>query len=227
MTRSATRDRGQKRHAPRWSLRASRHRRGDREYRGLSLDSLRSSGATTHCWPWGSSRGLDNRAKSTRGRRQRCEGGEDDISPSIGKGSPPHWRALVLVNAYAVMRWSEVVGLALGSVDWQRRMLSVTETGVEVAGHIHREPTKTEAGRRTITLPGFVMDALAEHVERWPPGELGLIFHDRNGQPVRRSTFYRSWRRRRSGRAFQGSRFETSGTPGRRWRWRAERTFST
>ena len=39
------------------------------------------------------------------------------------------------------------------------------------------------------------LQALAEHVEKWPPGELGLIFHDRNGQPVRRSTFYRSWRK--------------------------------
>src|SRR5437868_2694416 len=39
------------------------------------------------------------------------------------------------------------------------------------------------------------MDALAEHVDKWPAGDPGLIFHDRNGQPVRRSTFYRSWRR--------------------------------
>jgi integrase len=70
----------------------------------------------------------------------------------------------------------------------------VTETVVEAAGHPYREPTKTEAGRRTITLPGFVMEALAEHVEKWPPGDSWLIFHDRNGQPVRRSTFYRSWR---------------------------------
>jgi len=105
-------------------------------------------------------------------------------------------------------------------------MLSVTETVWEVAGHLRREPTKTEAGRRTITLPGFVMDALAEHVEKWPPGELGLIFHDRNGQPVRRSTFYRSWRKRRSGRAFLGSRSETSAQPGVA-AWRAGRTFST
>ena len=114
---------------------------------------------------------------------------------ALAREVPPQWRALVLVNSYGAMRWSEVVGLTLGSVDWKRRMLSVTETVVEVAGHLHREPTKTEAGRRTITLPGFVMDALAEHVEKWPPGELGLIFHDRNGQPVRRSTFYRSWRK--------------------------------
>jgi integrase len=73
------------------------------------------------------------------------------------------WRALVLVNAYGAMRWSEVVGLTIGSVDWGRRLISVTQTVVEAAGHLYREPTKTEAGRRTITLPGFVMEALAEH----------------------------------------------------------------
>jgi integrase len=112
----------------------------------------------------------------------------------LAREVPPHWRALVLVNAYGAMRWSEVVGLTVGSVDWGRRLISVTETVVEAAGHLYKEPTKTEAGRRTITLPGFVMEALAEHIRRWPPGDLGLIFHDRNGQPVRRSTFYRTWR---------------------------------
>src|SRR5216683_351137 len=107
---------------------------------------------------------------------------------------PPNWRALVLVKAYGAMRWSEVVGLSVDDVDWRRRVVSVTETVVEVGGHIYREPTKTEAGRRTITLPEFVMKALADHVETWPPGESGLIFHDRNGHAVRRSTFYRVWR---------------------------------
>jgi integrase len=67
---------------------------------------------------------------------------------ALAREVPPHWRALVLVNAYAAMRWSEVVGLMVGSMDWQRRMLSVTETVVESAGHLCREPTKTEAGRR-------------------------------------------------------------------------------
>ena len=114
---------------------------------------------------------------------------------SLASEVPPHWEALVLVKAYGAMRWSEVAGLTIENVDWFRRVLAVTETVVEVAGHIHREPTKTEAGRRTITLPGFVMDALAEHVEKWPPGVGGLIFHDRNGNAVRRSTFYRSWRK--------------------------------
>src|SRR5206468_10903347 len=45
---------------------------------------------------------------------------------------------------------------------------------------------------------------LAGHVEKWPPGDSELIFHDRNRHPVRRSTFYRSWR--------QGT--ERAGLPG-------------
>jgi len=68
---------------------------------------------------------------------------------ALARDVPPQWRALVLRELLRAMRWSEVVGLTLGSVDWKRRMLSVTETVVEVAGHLRREPTKTEAGRRT------------------------------------------------------------------------------
>lgn len=75
-----------------------------------------------------------------------------------------------------------------------RGIVYVTDTIVEVDGQLHAEPTKSEAGRRTITLPRFVMDALGEHVKAWPPGESGFICHGRSGQSVRRSTFYRTWR---------------------------------
>jgi integrase len=123
---------------------------------------------------------------------------------ALAREVPPRWRALVLLNAYGALRWSEAAGLTVEDVDLDRSCVSVRETRVEVAGRIYVEPTKTDAGTRTITLPTFVMDALRDHMREWPPGPNGLVFHDRNGEPVRRSTFYRSW----------GDACERAGLPG-------------
>ena len=37
------------------------------------------------------------------------------------------------------------------------------------------------------------MEALSEHLRRWPPTANGLVFHNQDGGPIRRSNFYRVW----------------------------------
>lgn len=72
-----------------------------------------------------------------------------------------------------------------------RSRLTVVESIVEVAGQLHRGPTKTGPSR-VVTLPRFVTESLAEHVKKHPPGEDGLVFTAPGGGPIRRS----SWRSR-------------------------------
>jgi integrase len=107
---------------------------------------------------------------------------------------PQDWRAFVLLKTYGALRFSEAAGLRVDRVDWERRHVRIDQVVVEASGRLHIRPPKTESGNRTVAVPAFVMDALRAHVDSRPPGEGGLVFHDRNGNPIRRSTFYRMWR---------------------------------
>lgn len=112
---------------------------------------------------------------------------------TLAAATPDRWRALVLVAAFGGLRFGELAGLRTGHIDFPRRKLLVDGAVVEAGGRLHVRPTKS--GRaRTITLPAFVMDALADHLERWPPGSDGLVFADEAGGPLWRSNFYkRAW----------------------------------
>ena len=68
---------------------------------------------------------------------------------------PPRDRALILVGAYAGLRWGEAAGLRRRNVDPVRSRLRVTGTAVELHGQVtlDHEP-KTTRSKRTIQLPG-------------------------------------------------------------------------
>ena len=112
---------------------------------------------------------------------------------------PGRYRALVLMAAYTGMRWGELAGLKTTRLNLLRRQVQVSEILVEVNGHFSFGPPKTKESRRTITLPSFLVDELAEHLASFPPnvhveGET-LVFTGPNGAPLRRSNFARRvWR---------------------------------
>jgi integrase len=54
------------------------------------------------------------------------------------------------------------------------------------------EPPKTEASRRSPPLPGVVVDALAAHLAVFPANDLGFVFTDDEGMPLRRNRFGQS-----------------------------------
>jgi integrase len=76
----------------------------------------------------------------------------------------PRYRALVLVAAYGGLRWGELVGLRVKRVDLLHGRVTVAEQVAEVNGRLLPGPPKTEAGRRTVTLPAVAALALAEHL---------------------------------------------------------------
>jgi len=104
----------------------------------------------------------------------------------------PRYRALVLVAAYGGLRWGELVGLRVKRVDLLHGRVTVAEQVAEVSGHLIPGPPKTEAGRRTITLPAVAAVALAEHLATFAePGPEGLVFPAPEGGYLRRSNFRR------------------------------------
>lgn len=76
----------------------------------------------------------------------------------------PAYRAMVWLGAVLGMRWGEVAALRVESIDLLRRRLSVTETVGEASGVMHFGPPKSAAGRRSLPIPGSVVEILAEHV---------------------------------------------------------------
>jgi integrase len=72
----------------------------------------------------------------------------------------------------------------------------VIRTVVEVSGHTTFKPfPKSKAGRRTIPLPTWLLPVLRVHLACWPGTDLGPIFANEVGAPLRRTLFRtRIWR---------------------------------
>jgi integrase len=115
---------------------------------------------------------------------------------ALAEAIHPRFRALVLVAAYAGLRWGELVGLRVKRVDLLHGRITVAEQATEINGQFTWGPPKTEAGRRTVTLPAVAAEALAEHLATYSqPGPEGLVFTSTEGALLRRSNFQRRvWR---------------------------------
>jgi len=103
----------------------------------------------------------------------------------------PEYRALVYVAAVGSLRFEELAGLRVGRVHFLRRppVLEVLETFTEVGGF---NDAKTAAGRRTIQLPPFLVEMLAEHLaRRGTPGPDELVFVAPRGGPLYLTNFHR------------------------------------
>jgi integrase len=120
----------------------------------------------------------------------------------------PRYRVAVLLAAGAGLREGEVLGLQVSRVDFLHRRLRVEEQAVTINGAVpHLGPPKTEASRRTVPLDDVVLDALAEHLARYPAvitpmldargreRAVHLLVTNRVGGPVRRSSFGHCWAR--------------------------------
>jgi hypothetical protein len=78
---------------------------------------------------------------------------------------PRRYRALGGNSGRCRPGWGESVGLRRRNVDLLRRELQVVEVAVEVAGRVtFKRYPKSKASRRTVPLPDFLIDALAEHL---------------------------------------------------------------
>lgn len=116
---------------------------------------------------------------------------EADVVEQLAQAVPERYRALVLVQAYSSLRWSEMVALRKDSIDWLGRTIFVDSKITESAGRFHEGAPKTARSRRAVAVPAFVIEALARHVELFGTGPDGLIFASSTGNPIRRGVFYR------------------------------------
>jgi integrase len=98
----------------------------------------------------------------------------------------PRYRALVLVAAYGGLRIGELAGLRRARIDIPRGRVDVAEIVVEVAGVLTYGKPKTHAGRRSVTLPRTVVNALNGHLADFTVADPdAFVFTGPEGGPLR------------------------------------------
>lgn len=117
---------------------------------------------------------------------------------AIAKAVPDHYRALILAGAGTGLRPGELFGLTTPAVEFLPRNMKVERQLVRVRGKGGgvklTEILKTDASRRTVPIAQVVIDVLAAHLAKYPPHpELGLIFTNDHGEPIREPDFGRVW----------------------------------
>jgi integrase len=86
------------------------------------------------------------------------------------------------------LRWGEAAGLKVGRLDLLRRRVTVAETLSEVGGHLVWGTPKNHQ-IRSVPIPGFLADQLAEVIAGKAPED--LVFTTMRGRPLRNLNFRR------------------------------------
>jgi integrase len=115
--------------------------------------------------------------------------GTDDVG-RIAEATAGPWRAMVWLGGVLGLRWGEVAGLELESLDLDRCELTVTR---QLGRDGRLAPPKSSAGRRVMTMPPQLNAMLRAHVRLFCKLEgQTLLFTNELGGPLD----YTNWRRR-------------------------------
>ncbi|MGH9185340.1 MAG: site-specific integrase [Acidimicrobiales bacterium] len=101
------------------------------------------------------------------------------------------YATLVRLAAYTGMRAGEICALRVGRVGLDAGRIIVAESVTEVPGHglYFSEPKTYE--RRSVTLPGFLVDELTAHLENRPDDPTAFVFTSPDGAVLNHKNFYR------------------------------------
>ena len=102
----------------------------------------------------------------------------------------PRYRSFVMLGGFGGLRLGEMLGLRWGRVDLLRRRVHIAETLVDIAGQISFGPPKTKAAVRSVPLPRFVADELAQLATANVAADR-LVFQSPEGLPIRATLFRR------------------------------------
>jgi integrase len=112
----------------------------------------------------------------------------------IAEAVGDRWGALVLLAAFAHLRWGELAALRRHCINLDARTVRVRASQAEVGSELVLGPPKTKAGERTVAFPAVIVPALRHHLDTYAePGRLGLVFVGERGGPLRRCNFSDRW----------------------------------
>lgn len=121
----------------------------------------------------------------------------------------PRYRALVLLAAFTGLRRGELLGLTRARVDLLHKTVTVAEQRQQLRdGTVVVGPPKTDAGRRTLSLPDPLLPELEAHLAAFgQPGPNGLVFTGDKGGALRDHVWQTKWSRARSAIGLPGLHF--------------------
>lgn len=110
---------------------------------------------------------------------------------AIADAVDERWRALVLLAAFCSLRIGELAALTRRDVDLTDGTVTVRASAFDLVGTgRHIGPPKSEAGRRTVTIPDAVLPEITAHLDRFAQaGPDGLVFVGPFGGVLRKSNF--------------------------------------
>lgn len=131
------------------------------------------------------------------------------VLEAIAQSMPTHLAAAVPLAAWSGLRFGELFGLARQHVDLEAGTVRVDRALVCVPGEpVRFGQPKTRSSRRTVHLPGFVVEVLRAHMaEHVPPGATSLLFTTVSGEPVTTARLAYAYQRARA----------AAGRPDLRW----------
>jgi integrase len=107
----------------------------------------------------------------------------------------PRLRCLVLLGGFAGLRTGELLGLQRRDVDPLHGTVTVARQAHEITGHGRMlTAPKSDAGRRTVALPAFVLEELEGQLRDLVDGDPeACVFTRPSGLPLRRADLSAAW----------------------------------
>ena len=130
-------------------------------------------------------RGVDLPRKVRRDHTYLTHQQAHDFAAAAGK-----YRTLVLTLAYCGLRWGEATGLRVRDLNLARRRLTVAQNAVALGAHVHVGTPKSHH-RRSVPVPGFLVDALSQQCVGKGPED--LVFQAPMGGYLRQPNGTRGW----------------------------------
>ncbi len=118
-----------------------------------------------------------------------------DVVLGLADAIDPRYRAIVLLAGFGGLRLGELLALRRCDLDLDAGVVRVEAQAVELRdGTRVVTAPKTDAGTRSVHLPGLVSSVLREHLEAYgPTNPAGVLFTGPLSEGLRRATFYKEW----------------------------------
>ena len=119
---------------------------------------------------------------------------------ALAAAIPDPWRIAVELAAWCHLRLGEVLGLERRDVDLLHRRIHVERTAYDVGGRLELGPPKTQAGRRTVSIPPHVLLTLERHLRGFvgPEASSPLLTGHKGGR-LGRHPLNAAWQAAREG----------------------------
>jgi integrase len=123
------------------------------------------------------------------------------------KAITPRYRAAVLLAAWCGLRRGEIISLHREDFDLDAGTVTVRRNRIELlaSGDAFDGDPKTDAGRRTVTIPPHVLPIVREHLEEYAGRD--RVFVGRTGDPMRGDAIRQAFGRARNRVGMDGFTF--------------------